>query len=139
MENPSYPTLDQIQNMNRTELIEAFKAAWIGWIPKNASRNFLRGNLVWAVQAAALGHDPVVLRKSLLAKAQKATRVKYPRYKPGTRLIREWQGVTYEVTIEEKGYTWNCEHYRSLSQIAREITGARWSGPRFFGLNGKQS
>jgi len=135
----SYPTLDEIQAISRTELIEAFKAAQIGCIPKNASQNFLRGNLAWAVQAAALGHDPVALRKSLVAKAQKATRRKYPRYKPGTRLIREWQGVTYEVTIEERSYTWNGEHYRSLSQIAREITGTRWSGPRFFGLNGKQS
>ena len=135
----SYLTLDEIQAMSRTELIEAFKCARIGRIPKNASQNFLRGNFAWAAQAAALGHDPVALRKSLVAKSQRATQRKYPRYKPGTRLIREWQGVTYEVTIEEKGYTWNGMHYRSLSQIAREITGTRWSGPRFFGLNGKQS
>jgi hypothetical protein len=139
MKRHDYPSLDEIQNMNRAELIEAFKAARIGCIPSNASRNFLRGNLAWAAQAAALGHDPLALRKSLLAKAQKAMRRKYPRYKPGTRLIREWQGVTYEVTIEDNGYTWNGMHYRSLSHIAREITGARWSGPRFFGLNGKPS
>jgi len=122
--------------MSRTELIKAFKAAQIGCIPKNASQHFLRGNLAWAAQAAAKGHDLVALRKSLLTKAQKVTRRKYPRYKPGTRLIREWQGVTYEVTIEEKGYTWNGTRYRSLSHIAREITGTRWSGPRFFGLTG---
>lgn len=132
-------TLNQIQTMSRTELIKAFKAAQIGCIPKNASQNFLRGNLAWAAQAAAQGHDPAGLRKSLVAKTQKATRRKYPLYKPGTRLIREWQGVTHEVTIEEKGYTWNGMQYRSLSHIAREITGTRWSGPRFFGLNGKQT
>lgn len=135
----SYPTLDEIQAMNRTELIEAFTAAQIGCIPKNASQNFLRGNLAWAAQAAAQGHDPIALRKSLATKAQKSTRQKYPRYKPGTRLIREWQGVTHEVTVEEKGYTWNGEHYRSLSHIARDITGTRWSGPRFFGLTGEKS
>lgn len=122
--------------MTRAELIEAFQAAEIGCIPKNASQNFLRGNLAWAAQAAAEGHDPVALRKSLVAKAQKATRRKYPRYKPGTRLIREWQGVTHEVTIEEKGYSWNGMNYRSLSRIAQDITGTKWSGPRFFGLNG---
>lgn len=139
MKTHTYPAPDKIQTMSRTELIKAFEAAQIGCIPRNASQNFLRGNLAWATQAAAQGHDPVALRKSLVAKAQKATRRKYPRYKPGTRLIREWQGVTCEVTIKEKGYTWNGMHYRSLSHIAREITGTRWSGPRFFGLNGKQS
>lgn len=74
MEKPTYPTLDEILTMNRTGLIDAFRAAQIGSIPKNASQNFLRRNLAWASQAAALGHDPVALRKSLLAKAQKATR-----------------------------------------------------------------
>jgi hypothetical protein len=122
--------------MSRAELIEAFQAAQIGCIPKNASQNFLRGNLAWASQAAAEGHDPVALRKSLVAKAQKPNRRRYPIYKPGTRLIREWQGVTHEVTIEEKGYSWNGLNYRSLSRIAQDITGTKWSGPRFFGLNG---
>ena len=103
--------------------------------PKNVDK---RGNLAWAAQAAAQGHNPVTLRKSLVAKAQRPSRRRYPRYKPGTRLIREWQGVTHEVTIEEKGYTWNGIHYRSLSHIAREITGTRWSGPRFFGLTGEK-
>jgi len=139
MEKHTYPTLDEIQAMDRKALLQAYRASQIGHIPRNASMNFLRGNLAWMAQAAAVGHDPLALRKSLLAKARKATRLRYPRYKPGTRLIREWQGVTYEVTIEENGYTWNGRHYRSLSHIAREITGARWSGPRFFGLNGKQS
>ena len=139
MEKHTFPILDEIQSMNRAELIAAFQAAQIGCVPRNASQNFLRGNLAWAAQAAAMGKDPVVLRKSLMAKAQKTNQRKCPRYKPGTRLIREWQGVTYEVTIENNGYTWNGEYYRSLSQIAREITGARWSGPRFFGLNGKSS
>ena len=135
MKKHTYPTLEQMENMSRAELIEAFRAAEIGCIPKNASQNFLRGNLAWAAQAAAEGHDPVALRKSLVVKAQKATRRKYPRYKPGTRLIREWQGVTHEVTIEEKGYSWNGMNYRSLSRIAQDITGTKWSGPRFFGLN----
>jgi hypothetical protein len=130
MKKHVYPSLDAIQAMNRTELIEAFKDAQIGCIPKNASQKFLRGNLAWSAQAAAQGHDPVSLRQTLAKKVTKAT--------PGTRLIREWQGVTHEVTIEEKGYSWNGECYRNLSHIAREITGTRWSGPRFFGLNGEK-
>lgn len=56
---------------------------------------------------------------------------------PGVRLVREWGGVTYHVEVLETGYQWRGRTWRSLSAIAREITGARWSGPRFFGLNGK--
>ncbi len=54
--------------------------------------------------------------------------------KPGTRLVREWPGVTHLVLIHADGIEWRGQRYRSLSLVARKITGARWSGPRFFGL-----
>ena len=54
--------------------------------------------------------------------------------KPGTRLVREWNGRTYHVEVAADGFVWNGKTHRSLSVIAREITGAQWSGPRFFGL-----
>jgi Protein of unknown function (DUF2924) len=54
----------------------------------------------------------------------------------GTRLVREWRGVTHTVLIHADGIEWRGQRYRSLSVVAREITGARWSGPRFFGLSG---
>jgi hypothetical protein len=53
----------------------------------------------------------------------------------GTRLIREWSGVTHAVEVIESGFLWNGNRYASLSAVAREIAGARWSGPRFFGLD----
>lgn len=53
----------------------------------------------------------------------------------GTRLIREWNGQTIAVEVTEDGFVWKDRTYRSLSEIAREVTGAHWSGPRFFGLN----
>lgn len=53
---------------------------------------------------------------------------------PGTRLIREWNGQTIAVEVTDAGFVWNDRTYRSLSEIAREATGAQWSGPRFFGL-----
>ena len=56
----------------------------------------------------------------------------------GARLVREWNGRTHTVTVEEEGFTYAGRKYRSLTAIAREITGARWSGPRFFGLAGKR-
>ena len=58
---------------------------------------------------------------------------------PGTRLVRQWQGRTYEVVALEDGFSWQGTHYRSLSAIAREITGTPWSGPLFFGLKHNRS
>jgi hypothetical protein len=54
--------------------------------------------------------------------------------KPGTRLLREWQGVTYEVIVLERGVQYSGDAWPSLSAVARQITGTRWSGPRFCGL-----
>ena len=54
--------------------------------------------------------------------------------KPGIKLVREWRGVTHMVHVLEADFEYRGERYGSLSKIAREITGARWSGPRFFGL-----
>jgi hypothetical protein len=52
----------------------------------------------------------------------------------GTKLLREWQGVTHEVTVIEGGFEHRGRRYRSLSAVARAITGTQWSGPLFFGL-----
>ena len=54
--------------------------------------------------------------------------------KSGTRLVREWRGVTHTVLVHADGLEWSGRRFRSLTIIAREITGAHWSGPRFFGL-----
>jgi len=59
-------------------------------------------------------------------------------FKLGTKLIREWKGKVHEVVIAGDGYEWAGNRYRSLSQIARSITGTRWSGPRFFGLEAEK-
>ena len=62
-----------------------------------------------------------------------------PQLKPGTRLMREWQGRTYEVVVLDDGFSWQGTQYRSLSAIARKITGTAWSGPLFFGLKQNRS
>jgi hypothetical protein len=54
--------------------------------------------------------------------------------KPGSKLIRDWGGATHTVLVLDDGFEWQGEAYKSLTQIARAITGAHWSGPRFFGL-----
>jgi len=59
------------------------------------------------------------------------------RLKPGGRLVREWGGRTHTVTVTEEGFLYDGTNYPSLTTIARKITGAHWSGPRFFGLLAK--
>lgn len=65
------------------------------------------------------------------------TRSRTPSLKPGGRHLREWNGVTQVVEVSDHEYLWKGERHRSLSAIARAITGAHWSGPRFFGLKGR--
>ena len=59
------------------------------------------------------------------------------RVKPGTRLLREWRGQTHEVIATERGFQYRGQLHPSLSEIARHITGTRWSGPVFFGLRSR--
>jgi len=54
--------------------------------------------------------------------------------KPRTLLVREHEGVLHRVTVQVRGYEWKGQTFRSLSEVARAITGTRWNGPRFFGL-----
>jgi hypothetical protein len=57
-----------------------------------------------------------------------------PLARTGTILVREWQGTTHHVTVTDDAFLWNGKSHRSLSSIARAITGTKWNGPRFFGL-----
>ena len=57
-----------------------------------------------------------------------------PKIKPGSRLVREWHGRTHTVCVTDDGFDFQGKTYRSLTKIALHITGAQWSGPRFFGL-----
>lgn len=68
-----------------------------------------------------------------------ATKRRSSMLKAGTQLIREWQGETYVVTALEEAFEFRGEHYTSLSEVAGVITGTKWSGPKFFGLNANPS
>ena len=107
--------------------------------PKSLSRDLLLRGITYKIQERAFGG----LSKSVLRKISGATpeappgaRRSAPRtaVKPGTRLVREWNGQTHTVLVHADGVEWRGQHYKSLSVVARAITGAHWSGPRFFGL-----
>ncbi len=102
--------------------------------PPKASLHFLKGQIAWTLQVQQCGEDPHLLRHSLLQRVISVTQSKKTHYKVGTRLVREWQGQVYEVTVLEFGYEYGGEVYRSLSHVAKSITGAHCSGPRFFGV-----
>lgn len=70
--------------------------------------------------------------------SNKAIRIKANPLVQGSRILREWKGVTHLVIVTDQGYEWQGKTYRSLSAIAKEITGTHWSGPRFFCLKDKQ-
>jgi hypothetical protein len=95
--------------------------------------------LAQKLQERRYGGLPAVVKRELarIAAGERPTSV-HPITKksmrPGTRLLREWQGRSIAVLVVEDGYFWEDRRYRSLSEIAREVTGVRWSGPRFFGL-----
>jgi len=102
--------------------------------PVRTSRTFLTGNVAWGLQAEAMGQDPSKLREKLLKRFKRIKQTK-GRLQIGARLIREWHGTTYQVTVTRKGYEYNNQTYSSLTPIAQLITGSHVSGPRFFGIS----
>jgi hypothetical protein len=104
------------------------------------SRSFLIRAIAYRLQERAFGGLQPLTRR-LLARVAAETAAGSSPKKPQTRkaqtgtiLIREWQGNAHRVSILDDGVSFNGKRYRSLSEVAREITGSRWSGPRFFGL-----
>ncbi len=100
--------------------------------PKHLSPQFMKRVLIWEIQNRALGGVSLKTTRRLNQIASGKTLPAMT--KPGARLIREWNGRTYQVEVVEGGYVMDGKTWRSLSAIARHITGARWSGPRFFGV-----
>jgi hypothetical protein len=102
------------------------------------SRELLVRAVAYRMQELAAGGPRLELERQLrqiVLALQQTGRLRIrPRLKPGTRLMREWRGRSYEVLVLDDGFSWQGMHSRSLSAIARKITGTAWSGPLFFGL-----
>ena len=128
------PNVNAIEAMDRAALIATWSDFFDAPVPKNLSRQFLRRFLAFEVQARQFGGLPKTFLKNLNRQVAAAAQGNGLGIEPGGRLLREWDGVTHSVEVIRGGYRWNGEIYRSLSSVARAITGARWSGPRFFGL-----
>ena len=123
---------EEVRALARLDLNQ-LRAEWsqrFGEPPSLRSADLLRRNLAWRIQAgvfggldeeteAAIGHNQLQRGPSLT---------------PGMRLAREWRGVVHEVELIEAGVLYRGQQFDSLSKVARQITGVRWNGPRFFGL-----
>ena len=128
------PAVVEVETMDRTALIAAWSEAFGTPVPKRLSSPFLRRFLAFELQARQFGGLPKGFAEKLARMTDEKTDSRSPALKPGGRLIREWNGVTHAVDVIEGGFLWDGQRHSSLSAIARAITGARWSGPRFFGL-----
>jgi Protein of unknown function (DUF2924) len=124
--------------------IEELRERWKGIYGRAPSleigRSFLIRAIAYQLQERAYGGLKPSIRRLLTEIAEQNATGSSPRTprirkaQTGTILVREWRGNAHRVTMLDDGVTFNGKHYRSLSEVAREITGSRWSGPRFFGL-----
>ena len=133
------PSIEDIEAMDRTALIAVWSETFGTPVPKRLSRPFLRRFLAFEAQARQSRGLPKGFADKLRKAASDDGDARGPALKPGGRLIREWNGVTHAVDVIEGGFLWDGQRHSSLSAIARAITGARWSGPRFFGLRRSSS
>ena len=138
------PTIEtrmtEIQEMDLPALRDAWRRHYRVPPPRRLSRDLLIRGIAYKLQEKTHGGLSKAMRRRLrtLAKAFSETGRIVPvngtKVRPGTRLVREWQGRTYVVTVTGDGFNYDSETYTSLSAIAQRITGAHWSGPRFFGV-----
>lgn len=120
--------------MDRDGLLALWQGSFGTPAPKGMSLTFLRRFLAFDLQAGQHGALPATLLARLGRIEAGQDRSATPSLKAGGRLLREWNGVTHVIDVTPDGYRWQGQCHRSLSAIARAITGAQWSGPRFFGL-----
>jgi hypothetical protein len=137
-------TLDNLNGLSREDLKALWAELYGRPAPPRFRRDLLLAFLAYRIQEKCQGGLSAAARRELRALSKAVGRNKdyrpasTPAYKPGTRLIRRWGREVHEVTILAEGYAYRGEVYRSLSEIARLITGTRWNGQAFFGQRMKK-
>lgn len=122
--------LSKLENLNREQLALRWQQCFGVNAPTLSRSTFLRQAIAWHLQTKTYGGLSLVEKRQIQSGqtrtiAQAAT---------GSRLIRVWQGKTHQVTVLDQGYLYENQTWKSLSSIAKHITGTPWSGPVFFGL-----
>jgi hypothetical protein len=139
--------IDRLRSMPKAALRVRYRALFKSGPPKAFGPDLLRRSIAYRIQEQAYGGlDPATRRvlNNLMSQHAKSKdgRIVVPRrIKSGAVLVRIWKDQSHRVMVLEDGFAYAGKTYASLSEIARQITGARWNGPRFFGLrpNGRES
>ena len=138
---PILTRLSALKAMSVKDLKAEWQTLFNAPAPNN-SRGFLEGRIAYRIQELTYGGPDRETRRmlDLLADevegvARRKNQISDPRNPVmGTKLIREWDGVEHTVTVLKDGFDWQGRKFKSLSAVARAITGTRWNGYRFFGL-----
>jgi hypothetical protein len=132
----------QLPRFSRQQLLELWQKLYRRPAPSGIRRELMVPFLAYKIQEDAFGGLKPSTRAELrriarsLEKSTSSIEVRVrPRIKTGTHLLRQWRGEKHEVVVTDLGFEHRGTRYRSLSEIARKIAGARWSGPAFFGVN----
>lgn len=125
-----------LASLSVDELRSRYRRLYRRAAPVGLSRDLIGRLVAHRLQEQQLGKldDELARHLARLARGQETRR----RIKTGSVLVREHDGVSHEVVIVPGGFLWNGETHRSLSTLAKRITGTTWNGPRFFGLRQQQ-
>lgn len=132
---------DRLAKMKPAELRSRWREVYRRVAP-DIGPDFLRRGIAYRLQERGQGSLTSSTRREIERQIKRLGRhdgvtVSSPSLKPGTRLVRSWRGRMHQVLVLEDGFEFDGRRYGSLTQIASDITGAHWSGPRFFGLLAK--
>ena len=132
-----------LQSLDVEQLRARWRTLYETEAPSRFSRDLLIGAVAYRLQERALGGLKPATRR-LFQRASADAHARRPlklapvrTLEPGAPLIREWGGVKHQVVVVESGFSFGGQRYGSLSEVARLITGSRWSGPLFFGLKNR--
>jgi len=140
---PVEQRIAQLPATRPTALRALWREVWRQPAP-DLGPDLLRRGIAWKMQARVHGDLPSSVRREIecvLARLRKGEAVAPPRpsLRPGTRLIRQWNGESYHVVVLDRGFEHAGQHYRSLTEVARAITGTHQSGLRFFGVSARKA
>ena len=136
--------LQELPHLPKPELLALWQELFAQPTHPRLRRNLMIPILAYRLQEQAYGGLKPSTRKRLqklaaeLQQNQKAPPPFAPQLKAGTKLLRQWQGEMHEVLVVGEGFEYRGKRYQSLSEMARQITGTRWSGPLFFGLKSQK-
>jgi hypothetical protein len=136
----------RLPDFSRQQLLDLWLKLYRRAAPTGIRRELLVPFLAYRIQEQAYGGLEPATRSKLLRIARAlennqstAELLTKPKVRPGTRIVRQWRGKTYEIFATEAGFEYKGTTFKSLSKIAQQITGTNWSGPAFFGMKKRGS